>query len=110
MSKSRDMWYVRLPGGQELKAKSTSAVIHHIQNGTIAKTSRARRTRDEEWMQLEWHAEFTESVTGVAPPKAPSGDKPEKRPESPPLSGVAARLDPLRLRTVGVRGLAEDLI
>ena len=43
MSRFRDAWYVRLPGGQEIKAKSTAAVIHHIQNGTIPKSSRARR-------------------------------------------------------------------
>src|SRR5262245_3228692 len=101
MSKTRDTWYVRLPGGQELKAKSTSAVIHHVQNGTIPKTSRARRTRDDEWMQLEWHVEFTDVVAGSATSKSAS---------LPPLSGVAARLDPLRLRTVGVRGLWADLI
>jgi hypothetical protein len=110
MSRAHDTWYIRLPGGQEIKAKSTTAVIHHVQNGTIPKTSRARRSRDDEWMQLEWHAEFTEAVTGVAPPKSPAGDRPDKQPDSPPLSGVAARLDPLRLRTVGIRGLWDDLI
>jgi hypothetical protein len=107
MSKTRDTWYVRLPGGQELKAKSTSAVVHHVENGNIPKSSRARRTRDDEWMQLEWHAEFTEAVTGVAPPKAPA--ETEAKPD-PPLSGVAARLDPMRLQTVGVRGIWDDLI
>src|SRR5262245_61483314 len=102
MGRIRDAWYVRLPGGQEIKAKSTAAVIHHIDNGTVPKTSLARRSRDDEWMQLEWHAEFTEVVTGKPPPREPSTDKPAAAP------AVSTRLDPMRLRTVGVRGLLDD--
>lgn len=109
MSKTRDTWYIRLPTGQELKAKSTAAVNHHIQTGTIPKSSRARRSRDEEWTQLEWHAEFTEAVRGNWRPKEAANNEPATS-ESRPLSGISARLDPMRLRTVGVRGLLEDLI
>jgi hypothetical protein len=109
MSKARDTWYIRLPSGHELKAKSTAAVNHHIQTGTIPKSSRARRSRDEEWMQLEWHAEFTHAVNGNSRSKESAiGDPPPH--ESRPQSGISARLDPMRLRTVGVRGLLEDLI
>jgi hypothetical protein len=108
MSKIRDAWFVRLPGGQEIRAKSTAAVIHHFANGNIPRESRARRSRDE-WMLLEWHAEFTDAVTGVAQAREAPADRPAAAP-SPPVSGVAARLDPMRLRTVGVRALWEDLI
>jgi hypothetical protein len=109
MSKARDTWYIRLPSGHELKAKSTAAVNHHIQTGTIPKSSRARRSRDQEWMQLEWHAEFTHTVAANSRPKEASSDDPAPH-ESRPLSGISARLDPMRLQTVGVRGLLEDLI
>ena len=65
MNKVRDAWYVRLPNGQEIKAKSTDAVLHHLETGNVPKKSLARRTRDDEWMLLEWHSEFTEAVTGI---------------------------------------------
>src|SRR5437899_7260670 len=107
MSRVRDAWYVRLPSGQEIKAKSTAAVIHHVESGTIPKASLARRSRDDEWMQLEWHAEFTEAVTGKPPPKEPAATRPAATAERPP-SAVSIRLDPMRLRTVGVRGLVDD--
>jgi hypothetical protein len=105
MGRVRDAWYLRLPGGQEIKAKSTAAVIHHIDNGTIPKTSLARRSRDDEWIQLEWHIEFTETVTGKPALMEPSSNKP-----AAPPPAVSTRLDPMRLRTVGVRGLIDDLI
>jgi hypothetical protein len=98
-----------LPSGHELKAKSTAAVNHHIQTGTIPKFSRARRSRDEEWMQLEWHAEFTQAVNGNSRSKESAIDDPPPH-DSRPQSGISARLDPMRLRTVGVRGLLEDLV
>lgn len=105
----RDTWYIRLPDDRELKAKSTAAVLHHLRHGHIPKNSLARRSRTNEWMQLEWHAEFTEAVTGHGRPK-PVETPAHGVPQLLPPSGIADRLDPLRLRTVGVRGLWEDLI
>jgi hypothetical protein len=112
MTKRRDAWYLRLPNGQEIKAKSTAAVIYHLQQGTIPKNSWARRSRDEEWLKLEWHAEFTEAVTGIKPPRETDEPTSALAPGvgSSSATGVAARLDPMQLRTVGVRGILEDLL
>lgn len=113
MKQVRDAWYIRFPNGQEIKAKSTAAVIYHIQQGTIPKNSWARRSREEEWMKLEWHAEFTEAVTGIKPPRETaedSGRDGEGRSALRPPTGVAERMDPMQLRSVGVRGLLDDLL
>lgn len=113
MKQRRDAWYIRFPNGQEIRAKSTAAVIYHIQQGTIPKNSWARRSREEEWMKLEWHAEFTEAVTGIKPPReaeeeaARDGDRGTM--VNPP-TGVAQRMDPMQLRSVGVRGILDDLL
>ncbi len=113
MKQRREAWYIRFPNGQEIKAKSTAAVIYHIQQGTIPKNSWARRSRAEAWMKLEWHAEFTEAVTGIKPPLQVEEEARSSSPAGPseiPLSRVAERMDPMQLRTVGVRGLLDDLL
>ncbi len=103
MKANRDIWYIRLPSGQELKAKSTAAVSRRLQSGAIPKTSFARRSRRDEWRRLEWHSEFTNMLSGNGRRVGPSAEA--SRP-----SGIGSRLDPLRLRTAGVRGLLDDLI
>lgn len=113
-----DPWYVRLPDGRIVKAKSTSSVRHHVEGGNIPLNSMARRTSDEEWVGLTWLAEFADlagegrrpSATPVpesaAPPPTANGSAPEVRAKG----GVSARLDPMRLQTVGIRGLVDELI
>src|SRR5207247_1577213 len=105
MAARRDAWYIRLPNGQELRAKTTKAVVHHVETGIIPKNSLVRRTHAEEWTLLEWTAEFAEILA----------DRPKKEPTTngwhpEPGTGIASRLDPLRLRTVGIRSLWEDLL
>jgi hypothetical protein len=104
-----DPWYVRLPDGRTIKAKSTASVRHHVEAGHVPLNSMVRRDPEEEWVALVWVAEFADlaspSARAMAPPTA----------ESPPQagtsrSGVSARLDPMRLQTVGVRGLIDELI
>jgi hypothetical protein len=104
-----DPWYVRLPDGRTIKAKSTASVRHHVEAGHVPLNSMLRRDPDEEWVALVWVAEFADlaspSARAMAPPTA----------EPPPQtgagrSGVSARLDPMRLQTVGVRGLIDELI
>jgi hypothetical protein len=102
MKSVRERWFVRLPDGQVLKAPSTAAVIHHIKSGKIPRDSKVRRSNADEWSLLEWTSEFTEAIIGRSPHANGS--------RSTALTGIAARLDPLRLKTVGVRGLGEDLI
>ena len=106
MKEHYDPWYVRLPDGRTIKAKSTTSVRHHIEAGHIPLNSMVRRDSAEEWVNLIWVAEFADlsSRAGAHPPTpSPSGSTPTTR------SGVAARLDPMRLQTVGVRGVIDEL-
>ena len=106
MKEHYDPWYVRLPDGRTIKAKSTTSVRHHIEAGHIPLNSMVRRDPAEEWVNLVWVAEFADLGTraGAQPPTpSASGSTATTR------SGVAARLDPMRLQTVGVRGLVDEL-
>jgi hypothetical protein len=110
MVRARDVWFIRLPDGREWRAKTTRAVLHHLENGNIPPSSKVRRDPSEEWMALEWTAEFSSMVTGrPRPPEARTIKDRDSR-EMAALAGVAARLDPMRLQTVGVRGLWDELI
>jgi hypothetical protein len=97
---------VRLPDGRTIKAKSTTSVRHHIEAGHIPLNSMVRRDSSEEWVNLVWVAEFADLGTraGAQPPTPSASGTP-----STSKSGVAARLDPMRLQTVGVRGLIDEL-
>lgn len=104
-----DPWYVRLPDGRTIKAKSTASVRHHVQAGHIPLNSMVRRDSEEEWAALVWVAEFADlaapSARSIAPPT------PDRPPQATAgRSGVSARLDPMRLQTVGVRGLMDELV
>ncbi len=107
MKEHYDPWYVRLPDGRTIKAKSTTSVRHHIEAGHIPLNSMVRRDSSEEWVNLIWAAEFADLGArpgGQPPSPSSSGAAPTSR------SGVAARLDPMRLQTVGIRGLIDELI
>ena len=127
MSKHPDAWYVRLPDGRVLRASSTEAVRHHVEAGRIPINSMVRRHADAEWTALSWAPEFSSLAVAVAraaveraapPPNdhpAPTahgahGPAPPPVPNEGEVHGVAARLDSLRLQTVGVRGLVEELL
>jgi hypothetical protein len=107
MKEHYDPWYVRLPDGRTIKAKSTASVRHHIEAGHVPLNSMVRRDSGEEWANLIWVAEFADlgAHAGATPP-TPTGSGST----TPPRSGVAARLDPMRLQTVGIRGLIDELI
>jgi hypothetical protein len=107
MKNHYDPWYVRLPDGRTIKAKSTASVRHHVEAGHIPLNSLVRRDSNEEWVALVWVAEFADlgKVAGSPMPTLAAGGG-----IAAPRSGVAARLDPLRLQTVGVRGLIDELI
>jgi hypothetical protein len=111
MAAWRDAWYVRLPDGQELRAKTTKAVVHHIETGVIPKNSLVRRSHTDEWTILEWTSEFAE-ILAHRPTRetGTNGSSTEKAQPPTSTTGLASRLDPLRLRTVGVRGLWDDLL
>ena len=118
MKEYYDPWYVRLPDGHVVKAKSTTSVRHHVEAGNIPLNSMARRDSKHEWKTLTWIAEFTDlgpARTNRMPPAA-NGPAAQSVPtangsaEHVLKSGISARLDPMRLQTVGVRGLIDELI
>lgn len=101
-----DPWFVRLPDGRTIRAKSTTSVRHHVEAGHIPVNSQVRRDSNEEWVALVWVAEFADfaQAPGATPPPMSSASGSTSR------SGVATRLDPMRLQTVGIRGLIDELI
>ncbi len=52
MKEHYDPWFVRLPDGRVLNAKSTASVRHHVGAGNIPLNSMARRDADAEWAPL----------------------------------------------------------
>jgi hypothetical protein len=118
MKEHHDPWYVRLPDGRVVKAKSTSSVRHHVEAGNIPLNSRARRDSREEWVSLTRIAEFTDfgvnrSKRATSPIKdgaSPQAVNANGSAEHVLKSGISARLDPMQLQTVGIRGLVDELI
>ncbi|MEZ6141399.1 MAG: hypothetical protein R3B84_12580 [Zavarzinella sp.] len=137
MKEHYDPWLVRLPDGRTISAKSTAAVRRHMEHGVIPKNSMARRSPEDEWRELEWIAEFADLIHGgprlIAPEPRPLPKEFEAEEESitseeakphhatpPPLhrSGSSSSNtttstgmhDPLRLQSVGVRGLVDELL
>lgn len=119
MNQITDGWYIRLPDGRVLRAANTEAVRTHVSSGRIPAESRVCRGVGEEWVLLEWTQEFADLVRARKPEEAvvAAVEAPEEEPALPvpqaPIKkrpGVSARLDPLRLQTVGVRGLVEELL
>jgi hypothetical protein len=103
-----DPWYVRLPDGRVVKAKSTAAVRHHVEAGHFPLTSRVRREKNGEWVSLGWNAEFADLVqkdgktaAEVSPPK-PTPSKADFLLDAKPSEA-------LELETLGIRGMVEDL-
>jgi hypothetical protein len=117
MKERYDPWYIQMPDGRIVKAKSTASVRHHVEAGNIPSNSMARRSSDDEWQALNWIAEFSDlgkpgtrsgaSASDIAPP-APSSNG--SAPDINLKSGISARLDPMRLQTVGIRGFVDELI
>lgn len=117
MKNSHVPWHVRLPDGRVITAKSTASVRHHVETGNIPLNSMARRDMEEDWTSLAWIADFADLAGGsrnfaaldpVAPTPIPS--KNGSSPEIQLKSGISSRLDPLRLQTVGIRSLVDELI
>src|SRR5262245_29111753 len=99
MAEVRDYWYVRLPDGRVIRAKSTKSLRYHVRTGRIPATARVRRSPSEEWMGLEWTAEFVDLV-----PRSNGS----ARSRAKQLREAAAAGRP-RLKTLGLRGIASDI-
>jgi hypothetical protein len=113
MSQALDTWYVRLPDGRVLRAASTEVVRRHIDSGRIPTASRVRRSPNEEWAAIDWTEEFADIVRHRVAEDAADEDSATTttgtaralfKPE------IASRYDPSRIKTVGLRGLVEELI
>jgi hypothetical protein len=102
-----DTWYIRLPTGRVMSARTTHKLRVHLGRGHIPTSSEVRRAEHEKWRPLASVAEFADlllpaAVNGAGPL---SGSSPEI--ETP---SIAARLDPTRLHTLGVGALLQELL
>ena len=125
MSEASDHWFVRFPDGRVVRAANTTIVRQQVTIGKIPPNSSVRRSPEDEWTALEWTREFAD-LADEAPAPARREVKSRPKPESEdaldlggeaPLSadvgasgGLSARLDRTRLPTIGVRGMAHELL
>lgn len=99
MATATESWYVRLPNGRTLRARSSDVVRRHLRAGRIPPESRARRPGERRWLPLQRIAEFA----GLARVRRPK----------PAVNGAASR--PARTahgasRSPGVRGVIGELL
>ncbi|MCI0642960.1 MAG: hypothetical protein L0Y72_05470 [Gemmataceae bacterium] len=94
-----DHWYVRLPDGQVIRAKSTKAVRHHIRHGRIPKNALVRRSTFEDWATLDWSPEFADLTKAHSSVDVPATNHKK-----------TAKALGQEFRVLGVRGLVEELL
>src|SRR5258708_2906716 len=96
MASAAESWYVRLPDGRTLRARNADILRGYLSTGRIPSESTVRRSGEEEWRPLERVAELAAALPSrqVRVPEPVAG-----RPQ-------AATNE---LRTLGVRGLVEEL-
>lgn len=111
MSQGGDFWYVRLPDGRIFRAAHTGVVRQEVASGRIPPGSVVRRSPVEEWVALEWTREFADLVEKTsAESSGPDHMLPRSSVKPNRPSTVAERVDPDRLRQIGVRGLIDELL
>jgi hypothetical protein len=98
MASSTDPWYVRLPDGRTLRARSTEALRESLSSGRIPWESRVRRSPDRAWLPVRRVPELADLQQSESARLAESAPA---RPSVP---------TPAELRAVGVRGLVEELL
>lgn len=107
-----DAWFVRFPDGRVVRAKTTIAVRHNVESGRIPVESWVRRRGEDDWSSLEWTVEFADLVVAkrkelAGPDKAPG---PRTEPDSATKEKTTSGRNHNELRTVGVRGLLDELL
>jgi hypothetical protein len=90
-----DPWYVRLPDGRTLRARSLDALRGLLRGGRVPWESRARRSGTDDWQPLLRHAELSDLRPGDG-----RADVPETR------ASANGRVVP----PLGVRGLVDELL
>jgi hypothetical protein len=98
MAAAADTWYVRLPDGRTLRARTADVLRTHLHAGRIPTQSQARRSGEDEWQPLERIAELAEAL----PAERAAVDR----------SAIASELPPVtrETRAAGVRGLVGELL
>jgi hypothetical protein len=104
MPQTTELWYIRFPNGRVLRAAGAATVRQQLAAGRLPSGTQLRRSLDDEWRGVERYPEFAD----LAPTSARNGIHAHDG-TSPPAT-ITSRLDPTRLRLVGVRGLVEDLV
>jgi len=103
-----DAWFVRMPDGRVVRAKTTASVRRHVESGNIPVDSWVRRSPEDDWVTLEWAVEFTDLVALKQKKAAEQSNGRDA------LTAPAARSSDPRsghdLQAVGVRGLVEELM
>jgi hypothetical protein len=95
MATAPDNWYVRLPDGRTLRARTSDVLRNHLQAGRFPVGSEARRSGEDTWQPLAGIAELAEAL-------------PTERAANGGLE--APRSEPKETRAGGVRGLAGELL
>jgi hypothetical protein len=95
MAMAADSWYVRLPDGRMLRARTADVLRTHLQAGRIPAGSEARRSGEDTWQPLARIAELAEAL--------PTERAAKGAPEAP-------RSEPKETRAAGVRGLVGELL
>jgi hypothetical protein len=105
-----DFWYVRLPDGRVVRAKSTASVRHHLETGRLPADCWVRRSAEEDWITLDWAVEFADLASQKR--KRPESEGSQRRTEAIPAAAreLSARANLHELRTVGVPGMVEELL
>ncbi|MCI0463618.1 MAG: hypothetical protein L0Z62_42325 [Gemmataceae bacterium] len=111
MAEQADSWYVRLPDGRVLRARSTAAVRHHLESGRIPPDSRVRRSSRDAWVRLEAREEFRSLIAQRARSAPPRRRRRSKtRPQAAEATRPTGQAKGLGLRTVDVPRFVKELL
>ncbi len=103
MASDVDPWFIRIPDGRILRARSTEALRRYLKTGKIPWDSRVRQAADAPWQPLDAVDAFADLVPTTNGQEEVAATATESGTQPPPR---AAALD---LRPLGMRGLAEEL-
>jgi hypothetical protein len=95
MATAAEYWYIRLPDGRTVRARSADVVRSYLRAGRIPLESLARRSGEDEWLPLDHVADFVDVLPA--------------EPARPADAGAPSRTSANELRAVGVRGLVDEL-
>jgi hypothetical protein len=98
MATAADTWYIRLPDGRVLRARGTEQLRRFLKSGRIPWDSRVRRSQDAPWQTLVRTQEFADLVPEDSVESEEKAETPRGKPRAAP-----------DLRTLGVRGLVDEL-